>query len=61
MAGAEGVYQCIDCELYVCAHCSGGQDSCPTCNTGPRCDECAADHEAEHKEEAEESTREEQS
>ena len=45
------IYRCIDCDAHYCATCDGGQDSCLQCHTGPRCDECAAEHADEHEEE----------
>lgn len=38
------IYECIDCEQHYCAECDGGEDACPDCFTGPRCDDCATDH-----------------
>lgn len=43
------VYQCVDCELHVCVDCEGGEDSCPSCHTGPRCDDCAVEHAQGHE------------
>jgi len=45
-----GVYRCTDCELSYCDNCEGGQDSCYLCHTGPRCDDCAAEHQDSHSE-----------
>lgn len=39
-----GTYQCIDCELYYCVECDPGEDTCEDCHSGPRCNDCAADH-----------------
>ena len=48
------VYQCVECEQHYCTACDdGGEDSCPECHTGPRCNECAADHAESHESDAE--------
>lgn len=47
-----GTFECRDCEQHYCIACDGGEDSCPKCSTGPRCDDCAYDHEQEHNREA---------
>lgn len=44
------IYVCVDCDLSYCGSCESGEDSCPKCSTGPRCLDCAYDHEDEHKE-----------
>ena len=47
---ATAIYECIDCEMNYCSNCDGGEDSCVTCSSGPRCDDCAVEHgEEEHK------------
>lgn len=46
-----GIYRCIDCELSYCDSCEPGEDSCKTCRTGPRCEDCAIDHDVTHREE----------
>lgn len=45
------VFQCIDCDSHHCTDCDGGADACNTCSTGPLCNDCAADHVAQHDEE----------
>lgn len=52
------IFRCIGCEQHYCANCDGGEDSCARCGTGPRCDECAVEHEEEHEEEEEEDEEE---
>jgi hypothetical protein len=48
------IYLCVGCDQHYCATCDdGGEDACSVCNTGPRCNECAVEHAAEHQEEAE--------
>jgi hypothetical protein len=44
------IYLCVDCENHYCVDCDGGEDSCSACHTGPRCNDCTVEHEAEHGE-----------
>lgn len=48
------IYECIDCQQHYCVDCDGGEDSCAVCHTGPRCSDCAAEHDELDQEASEE-------
>lgn len=55
------VYRCTSCEQQYCDSCEPGEDMCIVCGTGPRCDDCAYEHEAYEQARADEDEDEDDS
>lgn len=54
------IYECVECDLRYCVNCDGGQDTCASCHRGPMCEECAADHDADHAQEEREEQKQDE-